>query len=409
MKLPCRALFLSGASLLWAFVGAENASSESTDDKPVSSTGSNILLSSLESSLNFVGVDTYRIKTRLAAMHALYSIDEASIDRFLNSYKLFDGDWSNDNGKSENDIVSYYQVLNHLCALGNVEKMYIPPLRDPKVGLTANQELFELKMMGDINAFGTSKKVMDIGCGRGRIAMHTARATGAHVSGINLDPSQIENAKHYAEKTGLKDQTHFQVSSLNDPLPFADEHFDAGYQVQAFTYAKDKDAVFREVYRVLKPGARFSYLDWVLLDNYDPNNATHVDHVRRTMPFIGAVDNPRYQEIEQAMKNAGFKVILSEDASIGGHQGPLINSERATYWWLRFFARAFLPTKMMTMLRRLREDAESFVAADELRIATTSYHIVCEKPLKQEKPVEPENPVDVEESVEVERPVEAEL
>jgi sterol 24-C-methyltransferase len=403
--LPYRALLLSGASLLWAVAGAENASSESKDDKPVSNTGSNMLLSSL----NFIGVDTYRIKTRLTALHALYTIDDASIDRFLNSYKLFEGDWSNDNGKSENDIIDYYYVLNHLCALGNVEKMYIPPLRDPKVGLTANQELYELKMMGDINAFGSSKKVMDIGCGRGRIAMHTARATGAHVSGINLDPSQIENAKHFAEKTGLKDQTHFQVSSLNDPLPFPDEHFDAGYQVQAFTYAKDKDAVFREIYRVLKPGARFSYLDWVLLDNYDPNNATHVDHVRRTMAFIGAVDNPRYQDVEQAITNAGFKIILSEDASIGGHQGPLITSERGTYWWVRFFARAFLPKKFMMMLRRLREDAESFVAADELRIATTSYQIVCEKPLKEERPAKVEKPVEVEEVVKEERPVEAEL
>jgi sterol 24-C-methyltransferase len=396
------------AVLLYTVAGAKNASSKRTDEKNYSSIDSitkDMLPPFLQSSLSFFGVDAYRLNTRLNALYALFSIDDATIDSYMDSYILFDGDWSNDNGKNEDNIIDYYQVLNHLCALGNVEKMYIPPLRNPNVGITANQELFELKMVADIQAFGSHKKVLDVGCGRGRIAMHTARVTGAHVSGINLDPSQIANAKNFAERTGLKDQTHFQVSSLNDPLPFPDETFDAGYEVQAFTYAKDKDAVFREIYRVLKPGARFSYLDWVLLDNYDPNNATHVDHVRRTMPFIGAVDNPRYQEIEKAMENAGFQ-ILSEDASIGGHQAPLINMERRTYWWLRFLARAFLPKKFMMMLRRLREDAESFVAADELRIATTSYQIVCEKPLK-EKPAKVEEPVEAEKPIE-EKPVQEE-
>lgn len=338
-----------------------------------------MLYSSTDRALTLIGIDTYRLWTRLHALYSLATIDGGTIDRYMKSYILFDGDWSVDNGKSEDNIVDYYQVINHLCALGNVEKMYIPPLRDPNVSLTRNQELFELKMMEDIGAFG-AKRVLDIGCGRGRVTMHTAKETKAHVSGINIDPSQIANAQHYAPRLGLEETTDFQVSSLNDKLPFPDETFDAAYEIQAFTYAKDKVAVMKEVFRVLKPGAKFSYLDWVLLDNYDPEDPVHVDHIKRTMPFIGAVDNPRYQEIEKAMEAAGFKVILSEDASIGGHQGPLINSERAHYAWLRFFARAFMPRRFIKMLRRLREDAESFVAADELRIATTSYHIVCQKP-----------------------------
>ena len=134
-------------------------------------------------------------------------------------------------------------------------------------------------MMEDIGAFG-AKRVLDIGCGRGRVAMHTATVTKAHVSGINIDPSQIANAQHYAPRLGLAETTDFQVSSLNDRLPFDDETFDAAYEIQAFTYCKDKVAVMKEVFRVLKPGAKFSYLDWVLLDNYDPENEVHVDHVK---------------------------------------------------------------------------------------------------------------------------------
>lgn len=348
---------------------------------------SGLVNSTIDSVLYIVGVDSYRLRTRAHALYSLATIDQKSVEAFMESYKLFDGDWTNDNGKNEDHIIDYYRVINHLCALGNVEKMYIPPLRDPNLGVCANQELYERKMMEDIlvppDGKQTDKKVLDIGCGRGRVAMHTARATGARVWGINIDPSQIQNAKEYSERIGLKDRTDFKVASINDPLPYPDEHFDAAYNIQAFTYSKDKVALFKEIFRILKPGSKFSYLDWVLLDNYDPENPEHVEHVKKTMPFIGAVDTVHYSEIEKAMTAAGFVVTLSADASIGGHQGPLINAERKTFGWLRTFARVFLPSRFIVMLRRLREYAEAFVAADELRIATTSYQIVCQKPAKK--------------------------
>jgi sterol 24-C-methyltransferase len=84
------------------------------------------------------------------------------------------------------------------------------------------------------------------------------------------------------------------------------------------------------------------------------------------------------------MKQAGFQIISSKDASMGGHQLPLINGERQQYAWIRFFARIFLPSRFMVLLRRLRKDAEAFVKADELSIATTSYQIVCQKPIQMQ-------------------------
>jgi sterol 24-C-methyltransferase len=327
----------------------------------------------------------YLWKTRIVALYSLATLSNKDLDAYYNSYLLFEGDWSNQNGKQESHIVDYYFVLNHLCALGNVEKMYIPPLRDPKEGIIGNQLLYERKMMQDIGlaltaASDSDKKVLDIGCGRGRVALHVAQTTGAFVCGMNLDESQIANAKRYANMIGMSERTHFQVSSLNDTLPYADESFDAAYNIQAFTYSQNKVALFQEIYRILKPGAKFSMLDWVLLDNYDPNNAKHVEHIQKTMPFIGAIDNIHYSEFEQAMTKAGFKILLSEDASIGGHQAPLIQLERKTYAWLRIFARFFLPRRFRDLLARLKMHAQHFVDADELRISTSSYQIVCQKP-----------------------------
>lgn len=329
-------------------------------------------------------VDLYRLKTRARAFWSISTLDERTIDAFMRSYVLFDGDWTNGNGKREEQIVDYYAVINHLCALGNVEKMYIPPVRDASASVTDNQVLFEQKMMRDIGAT-SGDKVLDIGCGRGRVASHIASHTGARVIGINIDPNQLENARHFVRREGLDDRCEFLRSSLNDPLPFADGWFDAAYQIQAFTYAKDKDAVFRELFRVLRPGSRFSYLDWVLLPAFDPDSDEHVNIVDRTRPFIGAVDTPTVGEIEDSMKKAGFEIVLSENASKGGHQSPLITSERKHFALVRKLVAVgvrsgLVPQHVSLLLNRLKKDAEAFLAADEMRLATTSYQIVGEKP-----------------------------
>lgn len=348
---------------------------------------SGFLVTALLSSLSYFNVDTYRLTTRFNALQSLFLLNQTEIDRFMASYALFDGDWSNDNGKSEAQIVDYYNVLNHLCALGNVEKMYIPPFMDGNVNLAANQELFELKMMEDVgltpDGNQDDKKVLELGCGRGRISAHTARETGAFVYGMNIDPSQIANAQSYAEHTGLGNRTDFRVQSFNDmPFPFPDEYFDASYQVQAFSYALDKEALFKEIYRVLKPGAKFSYLDWVLLDNYEEGNKEHEKAIRHLTPLLGAVDTVHYKEVEDAIKKAGFKILLSEEASRGekGIQGPLIQSERETFAWLGTFSKYFLPKRFTMMLERMDEGVQTFIDVDAMRLGTTSYQIVIEKP-----------------------------
>lgn len=335
--------------------------------------------------LHAYAVETYRLTmTRLRAFYRLATMSQRDIDAFMNSYILFDGDWSKQNGKKEDHIVDYYRVINHLCAMGNVEKMYIPPLRDPNVGVKRNQELFEEKVMADIGVTETSK-VLDIGCGRGRVVCHVATKTGANVTGINIDPGQIENGREYVKRMGLEDKVRLVQGSLNDPLPFPDECFDGIYEIQAFTYAKNREAVLKEVFRVLKPGGKFSYLDWVLKPAYNPQNSEHVDLVTRSGPFIGAVETIPASEMEQAMKNVGFKILFSGDASIDGHQASLIVQERKFYAIIRKFIDFgvkihLLPKHFPLLMSRLKKDAEAFTKADELGIATSSYQIICQKP-----------------------------
>ena len=116
------------------------------------------------------------------------------------------------------------------------------------------------------------------------------------------------------------------------------------------------------------------------MDKYNENDPAHKDAVHKTMPFIGAVDTVKYTEVETSMRDTGFKVLPSQDASLGGHQGPLIQSERSHYKWEQYFVCLFLPAQYTSLFDRLKTHPEAFVMAEELGLATTSYHIVRQKP-----------------------------
>ena len=85
----------------------------------------------------------YRLKTALRSLVAVYRLPQQKIDAFLQSYDLFDKDIVDEH--EEENIVNYYSVLNHLCAIGEVEKMYIPAVIDINKGILENQILFEKK------------------------------------------------------------------------------------------------------------------------------------------------------------------------------------------------------------------------------------------------------------------------
>ena len=325
----------------------------------------------------------------------LYSLPQEKIDAFLGSYNIYDHDWANEEHLIEKmganyyqevkrKLIDYYSVLNHLCAIGQVEKMYIPPAIDLSKSIMGNQILYEKKMSRDLG-IKKGDKVLDIGCGRGRVAQHIASMTGAHVLGINIDPDQLESAKKYADGRGLSKQCEFKMGDLNDlPLPFGNNTFDAIYQIQVFSLAKNLEKLFKELHRILKPGAKLACLDWVRLQKYNANNPLHANLMKRIKPLIGAIGTPSAEEYVALLKKAGFEIITSENASIDGLQAPLI--ENADKFFTRvtrliqFLVRwKILPKHFKALFDRLTKDGEAFIEADRMRLVTTSYYIVAQK------------------------------
>lgn len=341
----------------------------------------------------------YRLSTICKSIKTLYTLPPEKIRSFLDSYVIYNHDWADEkqiiDEMGENyyeqfkeKLVDYYSVLNHLCAIGQVEKMYIPPAMDLSKSIIQNQSLFEQRMKQDLG-LKKGHHVLDIGCGRGRIASHMASMSGAFVTGMNIDRDQLEAAKKYALGNGLSNQCTFQYGDLNEiPFAFPDSSLDAAYQVQVFSLSKDLLKLFQELYRVLKPGAKLACLDWVCLKNYNPKDSYHADLMKRIKPLIGAIGTPSIEQYTSLLEQAGFKIVINENASIDGLQAPLIQKAdkfytRVTKWTHVLVRYKLLPSHFKLLFDRLTKDGQAFVEADRMRLVTTSHYIVAEKPMKR--------------------------
>lgn len=107
---------------------------------------------------------------------------------------------------------------------------------------------------------GADMHLLDIGCGVGGPARHVAAALGCRVTGIDLTAEYVEAGQALTRRCGLSDRVSLhQGSALAMPVP--DGAFDAATLIHVGMNIADKAALFAEVRRVLRPGARFGVYD----------------------------------------------------------------------------------------------------------------------------------------------------
>lgn len=106
----------------------------------------------------------------------------------------------------------------------------------------------------------TGARVLDVGSGIGGPARFFAAERGWRVDGIDLTAEYVEAAKALSKRVGMANAVSFRQASAT-ALPFADGSFDGAYMLHVGMNIADKQAVFAEVHRVLKPGGIFAIYD----------------------------------------------------------------------------------------------------------------------------------------------------
>ncbi len=152
--------------------------------------------------------------------------------------------------------------------------------------------------------------VLEVACGTGGPALFLAGRTGCRVTGVDLHEAGITAASSRAEELGLADRARFVQADARSPLPFDDASFDAMVCIDAWNHFDGREALLREWFRVLRPGAGLLFTDPIVVTGM----LRREEIVARSDSMGEFVFTPAGVD-ERLVGDAGFVDIRVEDAT----------------------------------------------------------------------------------------------
>jgi arsenite methyltransferase len=147
--------------------------------------------------------------------------------------------------------------------------------------------------------------VLDLGCGGGLDVFLAAQKVGpkGKVLGLDIKPEMVEKASSYARKGNYKN-VEFKVAEIEN-LPIPDNSVDIVISNCVINHSADKFSVFREIYRVLKPGGKMFVSDLVTAGKFTNSMLQSVDSIWTDWLAVASGE----KKYLNAIKKAGFREI----------------------------------------------------------------------------------------------------
>ena len=158
---------------------------------------------------------------------------------------------------------------------------------------------------GNPQAIAMLKKgevVVDLGAGGGFDCFLAARQVGprGRVIGVDMTAEMVAKARENARKGGFKN-VEFRLGEI-EHLPLADRSVDVILSNCVINLSPDKDLVYREAYRVLKPGGRLAISDVVAIKPIPASVRDDFD--KHSGCISGAL---QVRKLERILQAAGFR------------------------------------------------------------------------------------------------------
>ncbi len=335
-------------------------------------------------------MNLYRARTALDGLRRLAALSDEDKQACIDAYKFFQRMQAGEETDTADEtaaVAAYYKVLNNLLSVFDLEKLYIPPQLDETLGLYGNQLLCEQAVLEALALSDPAgSHLLDMGCGRGRISHHFATLTGGQVSGYNIDPDQIGNAESWAEQCEMSDRLHFQVGNHHDPLAYPDQVFDGCFSFQAvwpFFKKHELDDHAAEMFRVLKPGARYACSEYLLTPFFSWDDPEHVALHRLFLPTLAATQSMYPADVCAALERAGFTILLSAPSK--SEAWPICEQKRDLILMARRLIRTLEAVKLMPpwveeSLELLQTGGQAWTDAEKAKIADLNWRIVAQRP-----------------------------
>jgi SAM-dependent methyltransferase len=152
-----------------------------------------------------------------------------------------------------------------------------------------------------IAALRPNEVVLDLGSGAGFDCFLAARAVGGggHVIGVDMTQKMIDKARHNADAAGVEN-VEFRLGEI-EALPVEADTVDVIISNCVINLSPDKPAVYREAFRVLKPGGRIAISDVVATAELPPEVRGDLAMYTGCVAGASSID-----ELEATLHEAGF-------------------------------------------------------------------------------------------------------
>lgn len=153
-----------------------------------------------------------------------------------------------------------------------------------------------------------TERVLDVGSGLGGPSRFLAWRYGVRVTGVDLTAEFVRVALMLTRRTGLEDLVDYRQGNALE-LPFADASFDVVWSQNAAMNIADRDRLYREMCRVLKPGGKLALQEVAA----GPGGPPHfpVQWAREAaISFLYSAAETRAK-----LEAAGFRVVVWQDTT----------------------------------------------------------------------------------------------
>lgn len=176
-------------------------------------------------------------------------------------------------------------------------------------------------VLGQAAQLKKGDRLLDVGFGFGDQDMYWAKRFGcAHITGLNITPSQVHEARQRVKNAGLSDQIDLHEGSAT-AMPFKAGAFDAVTALETAFHYDTREDFFREAYRVLKSGGRLATADIIPRQNRPDTLKVRLgDYFGRSFWQIPSVNLYPADVYAENLEKAGFGNVQVK--SIAEHVYP---------------------------------------------------------------------------------------
>src|SRR5262245_4491229 len=160
--------------------------------------------------------------------------------------------------------------------------------------------------LAQLAAIGAGTRVLDLCAGLGGPARFLASRRGCHVVAVELNAGRAAGAARLTRLVRLQTRVRV-VRGDATALPFSDARFEACVSQEALLHIHDKAAVLAEAHRVLVPGGRLAFTDWIA------RPALGDGERRRLHEWMAATTLQGLDGYRTLLGGAGFRAVSVED------------------------------------------------------------------------------------------------